>query len=60
VKAGARGVHFIAFCEEQTACPFWVVVFASDLKDVGDERRLEGRAIEIRGPRKTLVLAARK
>src|ERR1700684_3449535 len=50
VKAGARGVHFIGFCEEQAACPFSVVVFASDLKDVGDVRRLEGRVIEIHGP----------
>jgi hypothetical protein len=50
VRAGAKGVHFIGFCEEQAACPFSVVVFASDLKDVGDVRRLEGRVIEIRGP----------
>jgi hypothetical protein len=50
VKAGAKGVHFIGFCEELAACPFSVVVFASDLKDPGDVRRLQGRAIEIRGP----------
>jgi exonuclease VII large subunit len=50
VKAGPRGVHFIGFCEEQAACPFSVVVFAHDLKDVGDVRRLEGRTIEIHGP----------
>ena len=50
VKAGTKGVHFIGFCEEQAACPFSVVVFASDLKDVGDVRRLEGRVIEIHGP----------
>src|SRR5215471_8530626 len=31
------------------ACPFTVVVFANDLKDVGDVRRLVGRTIEIRG-----------
>ena len=31
------------------ACPFSVVVFANDLKDVGDVRRLAGRTIEIRG-----------
>jgi hypothetical protein len=54
VKAGAKGVHFIGFCEEQAACPFSLVVFASDLKDVGDVRRLEGRVIEIRGPVKLL------
>ena len=31
------------------ACPFTVVVFASELKDVGDVRRLAGRTIEIHG-----------
>jgi hypothetical protein len=50
VKAGAKGVHFVDFCEEQAACPFTVVVFPHDLKDVGDVRRLTGRMIEIRGP----------
>ncbi|MFY9744367.1 MAG: hypothetical protein WA252_00725 [Candidatus Sulfotelmatobacter sp.] len=32
------------------SCPFTVVVFGSDLKDVGDVRRLTGRVIEIHGP----------
>lgn len=50
VKAGARGVHFVDFCEDQMSCPFTVVVFGSDLKDVGDVRRLAGRVIEIHGP----------
>ena len=50
VKVGAKGVHFVDFCEDQAACPFTVVVFPSDLKDVGDVRRLTGRVIEIRGP----------
>jgi hypothetical protein len=49
VKPGYKGVHFINFCEDQMACPFTVVVFASDLKDVGDVRSLEGRVIEIHG-----------
>lgn len=49
VKVGAKGVHFIDFCEDQMACPFTVVVFPSDLKDVGDVRRLTGHVIEIRG-----------
>lgn len=31
------------------ACPFTVVVFSHDLKDVGDVRGLAGRTIEIRG-----------
>ena len=50
VKAGAHGVHFVDFCEDQMSCPFSVVVFSSDLKDVGDVRRLTGRVIEIHGP----------
>ena len=50
VKVGTKGVHFLDFCEDQLACPFTVVVFPSDLKDVGDVRRLTGRMIEIRGP----------
>ncbi len=49
VKVGAKGVHFLDFCEDQMACPFTVVVFSHDLKDVGDVRRLAGRTIEIRG-----------
>jgi hypothetical protein len=43
VKAGARGVHFFDSCEDYRTCPFTVVVFASDLKQIGDVRRLEGR-----------------
>jgi hypothetical protein len=50
VKVGAKGVHYVDFCEDQMACPFTVVVFPHDLKDVGDVRRLSGRMIEIRGP----------
>jgi hypothetical protein len=49
VKVGDKGVHFLDFCEDREACPFTVVVFSSDLKDVGDVRRLEGRMIEILG-----------
>jgi hypothetical protein len=49
VKA-SRGVHFLDFCEDQMACPFTVVVFSHDLKDIGDVRRLTGRTIEIHGP----------
>jgi len=49
VKVGEKGVHFLDFCEDAMACPFTVVVFANDLKDVGDVRGLAGRTIEIRG-----------
>jgi hypothetical protein len=50
VRVGRTGVHFLDFCEEEMACPFSVVVFSHDLKDVGDVRRLAGRVIEIHGP----------
>ena len=50
VKVGSKGVHFLDFCEDQMACPFSVVVFPHDLKDVGDVRRLAGHLIEINGP----------
>ena len=49
VKVGPKGVHFLDFCEDQMACPFMVVVFGHDLRDVGDVRRLAGRSIEIKG-----------
>jgi hypothetical protein len=50
VKVGAKGVHYVDFCQDQMACPFTVVVFPADLKDVGDVRRLAGQVIEIHGP----------
>ncbi len=49
VKIGNQGVHFVDFCEDHPTCPFTVVVFPSDLKDVGDVRQLEGRTIEVHG-----------
>ena len=49
VKEGSKGVTFLDFCENFETCPFTVVVFASDLKHVGDVRQLKGRAIEIKG-----------
>jgi hypothetical protein len=49
VKAGNKGVTFLDFCEDYRACKFTVVVFARDLKLVGDVRQLAGRAIEIKG-----------
>src|SRR6266852_4870960 len=49
VKVEDSGIHFVDFCEERKSCPFSVVVFASDLEDVGDVRLLEGQVIEING-----------
>ena len=49
VQAGSRGVHYLDFCEDYRLCPFSVVVFSYDLKNVGDVRELAGKLVEIRG-----------
>jgi len=49
VKEGSKGVTFLDFCEDYRTCPFTVVVFPSDLKQVGDVRQLKGRTVEING-----------
>jgi hypothetical protein len=49
VKQGARGVHFLDFCNDFRLCPFTVVIFPRDLKSVGDVRQLQGRMVEIHG-----------
>src|ERR1700740_901409 len=49
VKLGNGGVHFFDFCEDFRVCPFTVVVFPGDLKQVGDVRQLKGKQIEIEG-----------
>jgi len=49
VEDGSNGVTFLNFCKDSKACPFTVVVFPGDLKNVGDIRQLEGRQIEIKG-----------
>ncbi len=49
MESGSRGVHYLDFCEDYGSCSFSVVVFASDLKRIGDVDRLAGKTIEIRG-----------
>lgn len=49
VKQGARGVHFLDFCDDFRLCPFTVVIFPHDLKSVGDVRQLQGRMVEVHG-----------
>ena len=49
VVRGDSGVHFVDFCEDHTGCPFSVVIFANDLRHVGDIRELDGKEIEIQG-----------
>ncbi len=49
VVVGPTGLHFLNFCEDYTTCPFTVVVFPRDLRDVGDVRALQGKEIEVNG-----------
>src|SRR5256885_7518206 len=50
VVAG-RGAQFLDFCEDYAKCPFTVVVFDRDLRDVGDIRqRSEEHTSELQSP----------
>jgi hypothetical protein len=49
IEVGSRGVHYLDFCEDYRLCPFSVVIFPHDLKNVGDVRQLAGKVIEVRG-----------
>jgi hypothetical protein len=66
VQAGTKGTHYLDFCEDYHLCPFSVVVFSHDLRNVGDVRQLAGKVIEIRGEvkeyddRAEIILESRK
>jgi hypothetical protein len=49
VEQGDKGVHYLNFCEDRLACPFVAVIFAGDVKHIGDVRQLQGRSIEVHG-----------
>ncbi len=49
VSATETGTHFLNFCPDYRECPFTVVVFRRDLRQVGDVRQLEGKPVEIHG-----------
>jgi hypothetical protein len=49
VNRSDSGTFFLNFCEDYRICPFSVVVFRDDLRDVGDIRKLDGKKIEIHG-----------
>lgn len=49
INSSVKGTTFLNFCENYRNCPFAVVVFARDLKGIGDVRVLEGKEIEIEG-----------
>lgn len=50
VEQGKAGTTYLDFCLDYKLCTFTVVVFAGNLRDVGDVRQLEGKEIEIQGP----------
>jgi len=49
VARGSKGTHYLDFCEDYRLCPFSVVIFSHDLKNIGDVRGLAGKMIQIRG-----------
>jgi hypothetical protein len=53
VEQGTAGTTYLDFCLDYKLCSFTVVIFAGNLRDVGDVRQLEGKEIQIHGPIKT-------
>lgn len=49
VTQSPNGAWFLNFCDDYRTCPFSVVVFSRDLRDVGDVRTLAGKEVEIHG-----------
>ncbi len=45
----SKGTTFLDFCADVQSCPFVVVVFASDLRDVGDVDKLADKDIQVNG-----------
>ena len=66
METGSKGVHYLDFCDDFRMCPFSVVVFPYDLKNIGDVRELAGKVVEIRGEikeyddRAEIILESRK
>lgn len=49
VSAMPGGNHLLQFCPEGRECGFSAVVFARDLRQVGDVRTLAGKEVDIKG-----------
>ncbi len=49
VNQSKSGTWFLNYCDDYRKCPFTVVVFARNLRDVGDVRMLQGKTIEVFG-----------
>jgi hypothetical protein len=50
VKHAGKGITLFDFCQDSMVCPFTVVVFAHDLKRIGDVSQLQNKVIEVHGP----------
>jgi hypothetical protein len=50
VKHGGKGLTFFDFCQDSMVCPFTVIVFPGDLRNVGDVSQLQDKVIEVHGP----------
>ena len=49
VTQSPNGAWFLNFCQDYRECPFTVVTFSRDLRDVGDVRYLAGKEVEVHG-----------
>ena len=49
ISQGSDGAQYVDFCPAHAGCGFSAVVFADDLRDVGDIRLLPGKTVELHG-----------
>lgn len=49
VSQSKNGTWFLNYCADYRKCPFTVVIFARDLRNVGDVRMLKDKTIEVFG-----------
>jgi hypothetical protein len=50
IKHAGKGVTLFDFCQNSMVCPFTVVIFPHDLRQIGDVSQLQNKVIEVRGP----------
>jgi hypothetical protein len=49
-RARQPGHNVLRFLQDFRVCPFTVVVFPHDLREIGDVRQLQNKVIEVHGP----------
>jgi hypothetical protein len=49
VERSKEGAQYLTFCEGSGVCPFAAVIFAADLRHIGDVRQLQGKSVEVHG-----------